>query len=151
MNPNEKLLTSCNNVNLLAMWIIRALLLVLGILSDIAEGLKAEWIQLSESASLPMSKKHRDDLREKISRLDAMKLNEADRAKIDKLKRMLEEPTDDYHDYDDLDISSIGKTLFIVLIFAVSASVVYMRGKQIPSIPGVSSEELRKARVRKYQ
>jgi hypothetical protein len=108
-------------------------------------GLKAEWTQLSESASLPMSKNYRDGLRERISKIDLNSLNPAERDSIEKLKRMLGDDTGE-------EITSSFHTVGFVLVIAVIAVLLflYKNGRlRVPKVP--SPEEVRNARNLKYQ
>ena len=108
-------------------------------------GLKAEWTQLSESASLPMSKNYRDGLRERISKIDLNALNPTERESIEKLKRMLGDETGD-----ETTSSSHALGLMLVIGFIAVLLFLYKNGRlRVPKVP--SPEEVRNARNLKYQ
>ena len=110
---------------------------------------KAEWIQMSESASLPMSKRYRDDLRERLAKLDFDKLNDKDRQALINLKRLLE---DDFPSGEDSE-GYIGDKVksFLLLVIASIGVVWFYRRRQNPTVTGLTSDDLRKARVFKYE
>ena len=112
-------------------------------------GLKAEWTQLSEAASLPMSKKYRDDLREKLARLDVGKLGETDRAKIRKIQRMLDGP-EDQQEGDKIEFKS--NTWLVLVVAGVGGIAFWWKKKnKRESLPGPSQDDLRDARLKKYE
>ncbi len=111
---------------------------------SLSTGLKAEWIEMSESASLPMSKKYRDDLRDRLERLDVERLSGKDRQAIENLKRLLRE------DEGQPNVSYLFKVL-LPMIAIVGGITWYIRNRRNPGLPGPSPDDLRFARVRKYQ
>lgn len=110
-------------------------------------GLKAEWIQLSDSASLPMSKNYRDNLRERIDRLDMDALNSTERAAILKIRRMLGD------DESYLNEPSGSVQFAIILgIVAISAWLIYKYIRGLKRSDQVAApDDLRRARNMKYQ
>jgi hypothetical protein len=130
------------------MWWVLRFLVIISCWAG-GHGLKAEWTQLSEAASLPMSKKYRDELRDKIARLDMAKLNEVEKANIRKIKRMLDEP-EVYDDEDELERPRMN--VGFMLILAIAGGVVYWWNRTAKrEIPGPAPNGLRDARLRKYQ
>ena len=113
-----------------------------------SRGLKAEWIQLSDSASLPMSKNYRDNLRERIGRLNVDALNSTERAAILKIKRMLGDDGDAYLDEASVSIPAV----FILGMVAVGVWLVYKYIRKLRRhARQASPEDLRRARDMKYQ
>lgn len=102
----------------------------------------AEWIPASDSASLPMSKNYRDELRVRLSKIDMNSIGVEERANMERLKRAL-----------DSEEGSPGRAFPTVVpyitvgILTILAYWVYtLRAQTIPS-----AEEIRRARELKYQ
>lgn len=109
-----------------------------------ASALQAEWTQYSESASLPMSKKYRDQLRERLQGIDESMLPPDQQAKIARLKLLLnEEPVAETERFPQ----------FVPFLMLVSggaiAYFVYLRFKNTVILTP-TPDELRKSRMLKY-
>ena len=109
-----------------------------------ASALQADWTQYSESASLPMSKKYRDQLRERLQGIDESILPPDQQAKIAKLKLLLnEEPIEEPQQM------SPSPLFFMLVSAGAIAYFVYLRFKNT-LILTPSPDELRKSRISKY-
>ena len=107
--------------------------------------MRAEWTQYAESASLPMSKKYRDDLRERISRIDVEALTGEERSNMKKLLRMLSE------DYSQEEVSRGGRWWVGVLPVVALATGVYIYYLKREALTIPTADELRRAREAKFE
>lgn len=103
----------------------------------------AEWIPASDSASLPMSKKYRDDLRDRLAKIDLKSVGTKERENIERLKRLLAEP------FTDSDPAPVSWGTIFAIISAISLLILFLYKKRSQIIP--SAEELRRVREMKYQ
>jgi hypothetical protein len=126
------------------MWLYFVVFLIQSLCSF---GLKAEWIQLSDSASLPMSKNYRDNLRERIDRLNMDALNSTERAAILKIRRMLGDEESYLYER-----SGSVQIAIILGIVSISAWLIYKYFRGLKrSVHMASPDDLRRARNMKYQ
>jgi hypothetical protein len=109
--------------------------------------LHVEWEQYSDSASLPMSKRYRDELRAKLSKIDIESLNSEHRQKIERLKQMLSEDTS----YSSASGTISSEFLLAVCLFTFVVGLSYFVYRWHGKIYYASNEELRRARDLKYQ
>ena len=110
--------------------------------------LSAEWTQYSDSASLPMSKRYRDDMREKLTKIDIASLNEVDRRKVLKLRHLLTEVEDDSPE----PAITKGYTYqqLFMLIFVLSI-VYYVYKRLVRRVYIPDAQSIRQARESKYE
>jgi hypothetical protein len=102
------------------------------------------WTQFSDSASLPMSKNKRDELRERLERLDMSRLTPSDRNHAEKLLRVLSEE----REHSDTMESVFASPYIIVVCILVVVSILYFRRNSTVRYP--DSSQLRDARSQKY-
>jgi hypothetical protein len=113
------------------------------------DAMKAEWTQYADSAALPMSKQYRDQLRERLSKIDMSSLSGEEKANIQKLKSALDQDTSrDEHGFQlaltyshYLVIGSVLLTLALLLVYK-------FRG---PSLVIPDPDHIRAARLAKYE
>ena len=110
------------------------------------DGFHAEWEQYSDSASLPMSKRYRDELREKLSKIKMDSLDADNRRKVEKLKRLLEGDTEEEYRSPLFSTSMVTGIFLLFLLF-----LLYIIKIRRQKIYYASAEELRRARDLKYQ
>ena len=116
-------------------------------LCNTCHSIHASWEEYSESASLPMSKKYREDLRDRLDKIDFSRISHDERVKVERLRSLLRE---DYNDT--ASEATLSNYVYLTGLFGVGliCSVyylyVYSRNGVIPS-----SDELRRAREIKYQ
>ena len=107
-------------------------------------GMKAEWTQYSDSASLPMSKQYRDDLRARLQTIDPSSLKESDRKKVAQLLKLLDEKQDD-----SLEVSSYNPIIIMFMLIIAVGYYGYKRIMHHVTIPDAAS--IREMRDAKYQ
>ena len=104
---------------------------------------QAEWTQYSDRADLPMSKKARDRIRDKLSGVDPDKLSAEHRVTFDRLSEILNED----HEHKD----SVGYELLIVpLLFIIACIAVCYASRSNPVLKEVNMDEAREARLKKF-
>ena len=105
---------------------------------------QAEWTKYSDRADLPMSKKARDRIKEKLKEVDPSKLSSEHRETYNKLSEILNE---DHSNQD-----SVGFELLIIPALFVIAGLALCyassRSNQLPK--EVNMDEAREARLKKF-
>lgn len=119
-----------------------------------ANDLKAEWTQFSDSASLPMSKQYRDQVRERIEKIDLNSLSSEERAKIEHLKEAL--GGDNHDPYDDPDYVSVFHAFSFFHVAVIGALItilglIFYSRKKSSTILIPDPEQIRAARLAKYE
>jgi len=102
------------------------------------------WTQYSDSASLPMSKIKREELREKLSKLDFEMLSERDRNTAERMMRALGQG--DHSDESRSSTVPVGPIVGIVVITALG----YMYYRRSTFVRYPDTLHLRQARAQKY-
>ena len=118
----------------------------------VSADLKAEWTQFSDSASLPMSKQYRDQVRERIEKIDLNSLSSEERAKFEKLKEAL--GAENHDPYDDPDHISLFPSFFHVVIIGALITLLGLllySFKKSPTILIPDPQQIRAARLAKYE
>jgi len=106
---------------------------------------QAEWTQYSDRADLPMSKRARDKIRNKLNGVDPEALSPQNRQTYDRLKEILfEEEYDPKQD-------QIGMELLLIpVIFILAGLAIYWSSTRRQPIALVNMEEARDARIKKF-
>lgn len=123
---------------------IAFLIPILGVFGE----LKAEWTQYSDSASLPMSKQYRDQLRDRINKIDMNTLSGEERANIERLKNALRE--DDFYDYSDISSWATYPVLTAAIV-VLALFFVYIKKRYPAALHIPDPDEIRAARLAKYE
>lgn len=123
-------------------------LILVCVLLGLTRALTAEWKQLSDSASLPMSQRYRTDLREKLSRINVNALSAEDRTRVERLLRMLGDSGDESSIPSDQSNRSVRYAIIGVVLLVV-ATVWRFRKPTPPEVP--TQDDIRSLRLSKYE
>ena len=110
----------------------------------------AEWTEYSDSASLPMSKAYRDQLRERLLKLNIASLKDTDRAKVERLLKALDVDVHDQPDDGVTFASSLVQKNFLYAMIIGFAYFIFVRFRT-RNITVPTSDDVRKARADKYE